>query len=119
MQPESTQLESTQLESTRVRVRAAARRQDALGEPEASGPRVAFTALDFPCVAEERDGVWTVTVASAAVGRAPVLALAIREATGGLVGEEDARQLAVRIDRAARSQVVRDIDRERNLGAAG
>jgi hypothetical protein len=78
----------------------------ALREPEASGPRIAFTALDFPCVAEERGGVWTVTVASAAVGRAPVLAAAIREATGGLVGEEEAHQLAGRIGRAARSQVV-------------
>jgi hypothetical protein len=59
-----------------------------------SGRRCTFIASGLRCNAEHLDDEWRVTVAEVTVARAPDLARAIEEATGGLIAGEAASRAA-------------------------
>jgi hypothetical protein len=66
------------------------------------GPDVAwieFTAADLPCAASYGGGRWYVEVAAVSFATSRDLACAIRDATGGIVSDQDVRDLADRIER--------------------
>jgi hypothetical protein len=62
-----------------------------------SGRRCIFRSHGLRCNAEEKDGEWIVIVSDVTVARAPDLARAIEEATGGLISGEAASKAATSI----------------------
>lgn len=65
--------------------------------------RWATEAAGLPCAIElADDGCWVVTIASATTSRRADLTAAILEASGGLVGNAEAVELAAAVKSAAR-----------------